>query len=105
MRVSLKWLSELCDLPPDIEELAQRLDMTGTKVEAIERIGEALSGVVVGRILTKEHHPESDHLWVTTVDVGVGEPLQIVCGAQNFEVGDRVPVAIVGASLTNGVSI
>ena len=105
MRVSLKWLSELCDLPPDIEALAQRLDMTGTKVEAIERIGEALSGVVVGRILTKEHHPESDHLWVTTVDVGVGEPLQIVCGAQNFEAGDRVPVALVGATLPNGVTI
>ena len=105
MRVSLKWLRELCDVPPDLEALADRLDMTGTKVEAVETIGEALDGVVVGHILTKDRHPESEHLWVTSVDVGAAEPLQIVCGAQNFEAGDKVPVALVGATLPGGMTI
>ncbi len=88
-----------------LEELTERLDMTGTEVEAVHTIGEALSGVVVGRILTKERHPDAEKLWVTTVDVGAGEPLTIVCGAQNFEAGDKVPVALVGTTLPNGATI
>lgn len=105
MRVSLKWLNELVDVKLGTTELADLLDMTGTKVEAVHTLGEALTGVVVGRILTKEHHPEADKLWVTTVDVGTGVPLQIVCGAQNFEAGDIVPVATVGATLPSGITI
>ena len=106
MLVSLKWLKELVDGRSDRRaELADRLDMTGTAVEAIHTAGEALDGVVVGQILTKERHPEADKLWVTTVDVGGEGPLQIVCGAQNFEAGDKVPVALVGATLPNGMTI
>lgn len=105
MRVSLKWLNELVDVKLGTAELTDLLDMTGTKVEAVHTVGEALAGVVVGRILTKERHPEADKLWVTTVDVGTGEPLQIVCGAQNFEAGDIVPVATVGTTLPNGLTI
>jgi phenylalanyl-tRNA synthetase beta chain len=104
MLVSLKWLRELVDADLDVPSLVDLLDMTGTKVEAVHA-AEAAGDVVVGRILTKERHPEADKLWVTTVDVGRGEPLQIVCGAQNFEAGDLVPVALVGATLPNGVTI
>ncbi len=105
MRVSLKWLRELVDVTLDTPALVDLLDMTGTKVEAIHTVGQAVDGVVVGRILTKERHPEAEKLWVTTVDVGAGEPLQIVCGAQNFEAGDLVPVATVGTTLPNGLTI
>jgi len=105
MRVSLKWLRDLVEVDLPVDELTDLLDMTGTKVEAVHTMGEALEGVVIGRILTKERHPEADKLWVTTVDVGGPEPLQIVCGAQNFEAGDIVPVAVVGTTLPNGVTI
>ncbi|NTW29492.1 MAG: phenylalanine--tRNA ligase subunit beta [Coriobacteriia bacterium] len=105
MLVSLKWLRELVDVPIDIKEFVDRLDLTGTAVEAVHHTGAALKGVVVGRILAKERHPEADRLWVTTIDVGDAEPLTIVCGAQNFEAGDKVPVALVGATLPNGLTI
>lgn len=105
MRVSLEWLRELVDVNLDVTALVDLLDMTGTKVEAVHAVGAAVEGVVVGRILTKERHAEAEKLWVTSVDVGSGEPLQIVCGAQNFEAGDIVPVALVGATLPNGLTI
>jgi phenylalanyl-tRNA synthetase beta chain len=105
MRVSMKWLRELVGIDLPVEELIDLLDMTGTKVEAVHTLGSALEGVVVGRILTKERHPDAETLWVTTVDVGGERPLNIVCGAQNFEAGDIVPVALVGTTLPNGVTI
>jgi phenylalanyl-tRNA synthetase beta chain len=105
MRVSLKWLKELVDVDLSVSELVDRLDLTGTAVESVESAGSALEGVVVGQILAKERHPEADKLWVTSVDVGDGEPRQIVCGAQNFDAGDKVPVALVGATLPNGMTI
>jgi phenylalanyl-tRNA synthetase beta chain len=105
MRVSLKWLRDLVDVSLPVDDLVDLLDMTGTKVEAVHTMGESLEGVVIGRILTKERHPEADKLWVTSVDVGGERPLQIVCGAQNFNAGDIVPVALVGTTLPNGVSI
>ncbi|MDH4139754.1 MAG: phenylalanine--tRNA ligase subunit beta [Coriobacteriia bacterium] len=105
MRVSLKWLKQLVDVDLAPEELAERLDMTGTVIEAVETLGASLEGVVVGRILTKERHPEAEKLWVTTVDTGGEEPLNIVCGAQNFEAGDKVPVATIGTELPNGMKI
>jgi phenylalanyl-tRNA synthetase beta chain len=105
MRVSLKWLKELVTVDLPIAEFVDRLDLTGTAVEAVHVAGAALNGVVVGQIVAKERHPEADKLWVTTVDVGAEEPLQIVCGAQNFEAGDKVPVALVGATLPNGITI
>jgi phenylalanyl-tRNA synthetase beta chain len=105
MRVSMRWLSELVDVDLPVRDLVELLDMTGTKVEAVHTVGDALTGVVVGRILTKDRHPDAEKLWVTTVDVGGPAPLTIVCGAQNFEAGDRVPVALVGATLPNGLTI
>lgn len=105
MRVSMKWLSELVDVDLSVPDLVDRLDLTGTAVDGVETIGEALEGVVIGRIDSKERHPEADKLWVTSVDVGAETPLTIVCGAQNFEAGDKVPVALVGATLPNGMTI
>jgi phenylalanyl-tRNA synthetase beta chain len=105
MRVSMKWLNELVAVDLPIPEFVSKLDMTGTAVEAVHTTGEALSGVVVGLIAEKTKHPEADKLWVTTVDVGDGSPRQIVCGAQNFEAGDKVPVALVGAVLPGGFEI
>ena len=105
MRVSIGWLRELVDVDLSTPELTDLLDMTGTKVEAVHTIGAAFEGVLVGQILTKERHPDAETLWVTTVDVGAPEPLQIVCGAQNFQALDKVPVAVVGATLPNGMVI
>jgi phenylalanyl-tRNA synthetase beta chain len=105
MRVSMKWLSELVEVDLAPTELAEKLDMTGTAVEAIHTAGEALDGVVVGQITEKDKHPDADKLWVTKVDVGKDEPLTIVCGAQNFEAGDKTPVALVGTELPGGFKI
>ncbi len=105
MRVSLKWLADLVDITLPVEELCDRLDMTGTKVEAVHTLGEALDGVVVGRVLTREQHPDADKLSYCSVDIGAAEPLKIVCGATNFAAGDKVPVACVGATLPGGMTI
>lgn len=105
MRVSMKWLGELVAVDLPIPEFVSKLDMTGTAVEAVHTTGEALTSVVIGLIAEKTKHPEADKLWVTKVDVGDENPRQIVCGAQNFEAGDKVPVALVGAVLPGGFEI
>lgn len=104
MKVSLKWLGEYVDVPADTQEFCDRLDLTGTGVEGLEQTGAQYDKVVVGQIREKKAHPDSDHMWVCQVDVGAANcengapaPLQIVCGAQNFQEGDKVPVALVGA--------
>ncbi len=99
MRVSLKWLKELVDVELGVTELCDRMDMTGTKVEAVHTLGAALEGVVVGQVLTREKHPDAEKLSYCSVDVGDGTPRKIVCGADNFSAGDKVPVALVGATL------
>ncbi len=104
MRISLKWLSRYVDLPSP-EELARRLTAVGLEVEAIERTGQGLGGVVAARVLTSGKHPGAEKLSVTTVDRGDGQPLQIVCGARNFQVGDLVPLATVGTTLPGGTRI
>src|SRR6266536_2407467 len=104
MRISYKWLSEYVELPP-VEELAKRLTAVGLEVEAIERVGANLSGVVAARIVASEPHPNAEKLSVTRVEAGKGEPLQVVCGAKNYQVGDVVPLATVGTTLPGGTSI
>jgi phenylalanyl-tRNA synthetase beta chain len=104
MRISYKWLSEHVDLPP-VEELAKRLTAVGLEVEAIERVGANLAGVVAARIVASEKHPNAEKLSVTRVDAGSGEPLQVVCGAKNYAVGDVVPLATVGTVLPSGTKI
>lgn len=105
MKVSLKWLSEYVDVPSDTKAFCDRLDLTGTGVEGVEKTGTALDGVVVGHVLTCEQHPDSDHMHVVTVDVGAQEPVQIVCGAPNIAAGIKVPVATVGAVLPGDFKI
>ena len=79
--------------------------MTGTKVEAVHTLGAALDGVFVGQILTKERHPEADTLWVTTVDVGGPSRCRSCAARRTSRRGDKVPVAVVGATLPNGMTI
>ncbi len=105
MKVSLRWLAEYVDVPADTKALCDRLDLTGTGVEGVEKTGELFKGVVVGHVRECVDHPDSDHMHVATVDVGQGEPLQIVCGAPNITAGIKVPVAQVGAELPGGVKI
>lgn len=105
MHVSMKWLRELVDVDLPVDDLVDLLDMTGTAVEAVRSVGETLSGVVIGSVLDKAPHPDADKLSYCTVDIGAGEPLRIVCGATNFETGDKVPVACVGAELPGGFII
>jgi phenylalanyl-tRNA synthetase beta chain len=104
MKISLKWLAEYVALPP-VEELARTLTMAGLEVEGIEQPGAQLESVVVAQILSSTKHPDADKLSVTTVDAGLGAPLQVVCGAKNYKVGDKVPLAKVGASLPGGLTI
>ncbi len=105
MKVSLKWLSEYVEVPEDIKAFCDKLDLTGTGVEGVETLGASLDGVVVGYVETCEPHPDSDHMHVTTVNVGGEEPVQIVCGAPNIAAGIKVPVATVGAVLPGDVKI
>lgn len=113
MKISLKWLSEYVEVPTDVKAFCDRLDLTGTGVEAVEKTGAALDHIVTGKVLAKEQHPDSDHMWVTTVDVGAQNvdaegnpaPLQIVCGAQNFNAGDHIVTAMVGAELPGDIKI
>jgi phenylalanyl-tRNA synthetase beta chain len=105
MRVSYQWLRELVDgeLPP-VERVAELLTGAGLEVEGIERQGQGLDRVVVGEVLSKDPVAGSDHLNLCRVDVG-GETLSIVCGASNYGVGAKVPTALVGAHLPNGMAI
>ena len=113
MKVSYDWLKTMVELPEDPSELAREFIRTGTEVEAIETVGEAFDHVVTAQVLSKTAHPDSDHLWVCSVDVGANnvdaegnpEPLQIVCGAQNFNEGDHIVTAMVGAVLPGDVKI
>lgn len=105
MKVSLKWLSDYVDVPSDIKEFCDRLDLTGTGVEGVETLGATFDGVVVGYVETCEDHPDSDHMHVVTVNVGGEEPIQIVCGAPNIAQGIKVPVATVGAVLPGDFKI
>ena len=105
MKASLKWLSEYVEIPSDTKAFCDRLDLTGTGVEGVEHLGDSFDHIVTAQVVTKEKHPDSDHLWVCMVDVGESEPLQIVCGAQNFEAGDHIVTALVGAELPGGVKI
>jgi phenylalanyl-tRNA synthetase beta chain len=97
MKFSENWLRELVDIPVDGPALAARLTMSGLEVEEAVTLGAGLDGVVVGHIVSAERHPDADKLQICRVDIGRGEPLQIVCGAPNARVGLKAPLATVGA--------
>lgn len=105
MNISYKWLKQYVDFDLTPEELASLLTSTGLEtgsVEEVESIRGGLRGLVIGRVLTCEPHPDSDHLHVTTVDLGEEAPVQIVCGAPNVAAGQTVVVATVGTKLYDG---
>ncbi|MBK9392686.1 MAG: phenylalanine--tRNA ligase subunit beta [Uliginosibacterium sp.] len=99
MQFSESWLRALCNPPLSSEALCHLLTMAGLEVEEVEAVAPPFSGVVVAQVLAFEKHPNADKLKVCRVDVGQGEPLQIVCGAPNVVVGMKAPCAMVGAKL------
>ena len=106
MRVPMEWLAEYCDSGLGVDQLAERLAMTGTEVERVMRHGAAADdGFVVGKVLTREKHPDADKLSVCTVDVGEETPATIVCGAPNVDAGQTVAVVRPGAIMPDGTKI
>lgn len=105
MNISYKWLKRYIDFDLQPRELAAALTSLGLEcdtVEEVESIRGGLRGIVIGKVLTCIEHPNSDHLHITTCDLGTGEPVQIVCGAPNVAAGQTVVVATVGTTLYNG---
>jgi phenylalanyl-tRNA synthetase beta chain len=98
MKVTLNWLKQYVDFDGPAEELAERLTMLGLEVERVEKLAGEFDGIVVAQVLTREKHPNADKLSVCRVHDGRGER-QIVCGATNFQPGDKVPLILPGASL------
>ncbi|MCR4882452.1 MAG: phenylalanine--tRNA ligase subunit beta [Clostridiales bacterium] len=105
MKVPMKWIKAYTPCDVDAATFQKNMIMIGNGVEGYEDLGAEISNIVVGRVLTCEKHPDSDHLHVCTVDVGQEVPIQVVCGAPNVEAGQLVPVALVGAHLPGGVKI
>jgi phenylalanyl-tRNA synthetase beta chain len=106
MNLSMRWLKEfvtLDDMP--IRSFTEAMTMSGSKVEGWEVEGSEIENVVVGKVISLDRHPDSDHLWITKIDIGSGEPLQIVTGAQNLKVGDIVPTALNNSTLPGGKKI
>lgn len=105
MNISYNWLKEYVDLDLSPQEISAALTSIGLEtggVEEVQTIKGGLEGIVIGEVLTCEEHPNSDHLHITTVNLGDGEPVQIVCGAPNVAAGQKVVVATNGTTLYNG---
>ena len=105
MKVSLNWLSELVELPASVPQLCELLTLAGVEVEGLHTRGVAIEKVVVAQVLESVQHPNADRLSVCKIDDGSGTPRQIVCGAKNYKVGDKVPVALPGAVLPGDFKI
>ena len=104
MDISLRWLREYVDVTIEPEELAHRLSMSGTEIGAVRRIGANWDPerIFVGQIVDLQKHPNADRLLLATVDYGQGRRITVVTGAPNMQVGDKVPLALVGARLRDG---
>lgn len=98
MNVTLNWLKTYVDFDWSADELAERLTMLGLEVEGVNRLAGEFEGIVVAQVLTRDKHPNADKLSLCRVFDGQGER-QIVCGAQNFQAGDKVPLILPGHSL------
>jgi phenylalanyl-tRNA synthetase beta chain len=105
MKFSLNWLREFVDLPDKIDHLADLLTLAGIEIEEIGRRGAKIDNVIVAQITASSQHPNADRLTVCEVNDGSGTKRQIVCGATNYKVGDKVPLALPGAKLPNGLEI
>ncbi|KAA8731906.1 phenylalanine--tRNA ligase subunit beta [Acinetobacter qingfengensis] len=105
MKISENWLRTWVNPSVDSDVLADQLTMLGLEIDDSSPVAKPFTGVVIGEVLTVEQHPDADRLRVTTVNIGEGQPLQIVCGAPNVRAGLRVPVAIIGAVLPGDFKI
>ena len=105
MNLSRKWLNEFVTVDAGDRDFAEAMTLSGSKVEITEDLGAEISNVVVGKLLSMERHPDSDHMWVCQVDVGAEEPVQIVTGAWNIHPGDLFPVALHKSTLPGGKKI
>jgi len=105
MNLSRKWLNEFVTVEANDKDFAEAMTLSGSKVEVTENLGAEIQNIVVGRILSIERHPDSDHMWVCQIDVGEAESVQIVTGAWNIHVGDMVPVAKHKSLLPGGKKI
>jgi phenylalanyl-tRNA synthetase beta chain len=106
MFVSYRWLQEYVDLTGiSASDLAEKITRSGIEVESVAKLGEGISGVVVGHVVEREQHPNADKLNKCLVDIGEGEPVQIICGAPNVAQGQKVAVAKVGAVLPGNFKI
>ena len=105
MNLSRKWLNEFVTVTASDKEFAEAMTLSGSKVELTHDLGEEISNVVVGKLLSMERHPDSDHMWICQVDVAQAEPIQIVTGAWNIHPGDLMPVALHKSTLPGGVKI
>jgi phenylalanyl-tRNA synthetase beta chain len=105
MKFSVNWLGEFVDLPKNPEEIAELLTRAGIETKNIDTRGANIDKVVVTRITASSRHPNADRLTVCEVDDGSGTKRQIVCGATNYKVGDKVPLALPGTKLPNGTEI
>ena len=102
MKISYNWLKQFIKIDWKSDETAALLTDLGLEVEIVEKyqsVKGGLEGIFVGHVLTCEQHPNADRLKVTTVDLGDGTPVQIVCGASNVAAGQKVPVATIGTTL------
>lgn len=105
MNISYNWLKDYVNFDLSPEELSAALTSIGLEtggIEEVQTIKGGLNGLVIGKVLTCEDHPNSDHLHITTVDLGESEPVQIVCGAANVAAGQYVVVATLGTVLYSG---
>ena len=105
MNLSRKWLNEFVTVEANDKDFAEAMTLSGSKVEITEDLGCEISNVVVGKILSMERHPDSDHMWVCQIDAGREEPVQIVTGAWNIHPGDLVPAALHKSTLPGGHKI
>ena len=102
MNLPISWLKEYVDLDCTTQEFMDEITLSGSKVESLTVMGKDIDGIITGKVLEIEKHPDADKLVVTQIDVGNGEPLQIVTGASNLKVGDIVPVAMVNSNVYHG---
>ena len=105
MKISYNWIKDYLKIDIDPHKLSEILTGIGLEVEGVEEwesVRGGLKGVVIGEVLTCKKHPDADKLSVTTVNIGLPEPLQIVCGAPNVAAGQKVPVAIAGTTVFKG---
>ena len=102
MKISYNWLKQFVNIDWTPEQTSELLTDLGLEVEGIQTfqsVKGGLEGIIVGEVLTCVQHPNADRLKVTTVNIGSGTPLQIVCGAPNIAAGQKVPVATIGTTL------